>query len=118
MSKLHHHQTTSHKRKLRVRAKITGTTSRPRLSFFRSNQHLYMQVVDDQTHKTLFTISDVKLPTKSGTKTERAQKVAAELVTRLKKEKITALVIDRGAYKYHGRIKAAVTILREAGVEV
>ena len=118
MSKLHHHQTSSLKRKLRVRAKIAGTASRPRLSFFRSNQHLYLQVIDDQAHKSLFTVSDINLPAKTGSKTMRAQKAAAELVTCLKKEKITALVIDRGSYKYHGRIKAAVTVIREAGVEV
>lgn len=118
MSQLHHYQSTSLKRKIRVRAKINGTAIRPRLSFFRSNKHIYLQIINDESGKSLFTCSDAKMASGSGTKTERAQKVAADLVKRLKEEKITALVIDRGSYKYHGRVKAAVEVIREAGVEV
>ena len=104
------------KRHVRVRGKIVGTAERPRLSFQRSNQHIYLQIVDDVAHKSLFTKSDLKIT--KGTKTERAKEVGAEVAKELKAKKIKALVIDRGAYKYHGRIKAAVEVIREAGIEV
>lgn len=123
MSTINHFQSTTRQRKLRVRSKIKGTTARPRLSFFRSNQHIYLQLIDDETGRTLLTCSDAKKTAAkakkiTGTKTESAQAVAKDLVAALKERKIKAVVIDRGPYKYHGRVKAAVEVIREAGVEV
>lgn len=118
MSQVHHYQTKAHKRKLRVRAKIKGSTTRPRLAFERTNQHVYLQIIDDETGKTLFTATDLQLKNAKGTKTEKAVLTAQNLIKELEARKIKALAIDRGAYKYHGRIKAAVEVIRQAGVEV
>lgn len=118
MSQINHFQSTNLKRKLRVRSKIKGTTARPRLAFERSNQHIYMQIIDDEAGKTLWTATDRQIKNAKGTKTEKSVLVAENLVKELEKRKIKALVIDRGPYKYHGRIKAAVEVLRQAGVEV
>ena len=116
MSNLTHNQTAAQKRRLRVRAKIKGTTARPRLSFNRSNQHIYLQLINDDNGQTLFTKTDLKIT--KGTKTEKSQAVAQEFVKELQSRKIKAIVVDRGSYKYHGRIKAAVEVIREAGIEV
>lgn len=101
----------------RVRAKIFGTAQRPRLTVYRSNQHIYLQVVDDEKAVTLAASSDKSA--KAGlTKTERSVETAKLLVAKLKKAKIKKLAFDRGGYKYHGRIKAAAETLREQGIEV
>ena len=107
------------KRQKRVRAKIFGTTQRPRLTVFRSNQHLYLQVVDDAKAKTLAASSDLSKSKKvAGTKAERATTIAQELLKDLKSKKVNALVLDRSFYKYHGRIKKVVEALREGGINI
>lgn len=119
MPVIKHHQTPAQKRASRVRAKLFGTADRPRLTVFRSQQHISVQVIDDETQKTLISVSDLGKDNKmKGTKTERATEVAQELLTQLKKNKITKLAFDRGAYKYHGRVKAVAVALREGGIEV
>ncbi len=107
------------KRQQRIRAKIVGTSLRPRLTVFRSNEHISLQVVDDSLGKTLASASDLGKSKKlKGTKTERALLVSKNLLELLKEKKITSLVFDRSYYKYHGRIKAVAEALREGGIQL
>lgn len=106
------------KRKARVRAKIHGTSQRPRLTIFRSNKHTYIQVIDDQQARTVASASSKSLAKVTGTKVAVAQQVAAELLTQLQKQGITAVVLDRGAARYHGRIRAITEALREGKIKV
>lgn len=107
------------KRQKRIRTKIVGTNVRPRLTVFRSNEHISLQVIDDSIGKTLVSASDlVKAKKTKATKTERAIEVSKTLLELLKKQKITSLVFDRSYYKYHGRIKAIAETLREGGIKL
>ena len=107
------------KRQKRIRAKIVGTSLRPRLTVFRSNEHIALQVIDDALGKTLVSASDlVKAKKTKATKTERAIEVSKALLALLKKQKITSLVFDRSYYKYHGRVKAVAKTLREGGIQL
>ena len=99
----------------RIRAKISGTTERPRLSVFRSNKHIFLQLIDDSSQKTLASASDLKIK-KRGTKTEIAKEVGEELAKLAKAKKIKKVVFDRGGYKYHGRVKASAEGAREGGL--
>ena len=103
------------RRKNRVRAKISGTQSRPRLSVFRSNTHIYAQVIDDVTGKTLCSASDLKI--KEGTKTELATKVGADMASKMETLKIKTVIFDRNGFKYHGRVKALAEAVRTAWIE-
>jgi large subunit ribosomal protein L18 len=100
------------RRKNRVRAKISGSESRPRLSVFRSNTHIYAQVIDDVTGKTLCSASDLKI--KEGTKTELATVVGNDVALKMKTLKIETIVFDRNGFKYHGRVKALAEAVRTA----
>jgi large subunit ribosomal protein L18 len=100
------------RRKNRVRAKISGSESRPRLSVFRSNTHIYAQVIDDVTGKTLCSASDLKI--KEGTKTELATVVGNDVASKMKTLKIETIVFDRNGFKYHGRVKALAEAVRTA----
>ena len=108
------------KRQKRVRAKIFGTSQRPRLTVFRSNQHLYLQVIDDSQGKTLAASADFAKKNNKSTvnKSERAVLAAQELLKTLKSKKINSLVFDRSYYKYHGRIKKVAETLRESGINI
>ncbi len=107
------------KRQQRIRAKISGTTERPRLTVFRSNEHISLQVIDDSIGKTLASASDLGKDQKiQGNKTQRAVAVAGVLLEALKKKKVSSLVFDRSYYKYHGRIKAVAEFLREGGIKL
>ncbi|MDR2075735.1 MAG: 50S ribosomal protein L18 [Desulfovibrio sp.] len=108
------------RRKVRIRKKITGTPARPRLVVFRSNMHLYAQIVDDTAGATLVSASTLGLGKAGGT--ARGNKAGAELVgreiARLAKEKsISGIVFDRNGYLYHGRIKVMADSAREAGLD-
>ncbi len=119
MPKVRHTHTTTQKRALRVRAKLFGTAQRPRVSVYRSNRFIYAQAIDDAAEKVVAQSSDVRAPHKKGvTKSSAAGSVAAELATQLKKKKVTAVIFDRGQYKYHGRVKAVAEGLREQGITV
>ncbi|MDD3793210.1 50S ribosomal protein L18 [Candidatus Gracilibacteria bacterium] len=102
-------------RKNRVRAKISGTAARPRLSVFRSNAHISVQLIDDTAGKTLASASDLKL--EGGTKTEMAKKVGLEMAKKVLDLKIEDVVFDRGGFAYHGRVKALAEALREGGLK-
>ena len=101
--------------KIKIRAKIFGTSARPRLSVFRSNRFIYAQVIDDSKGKTLTEASDIKV--KKGTKTERAKKVGQMVAQACKKKKIDKVVFDRNGFKYTGRIKLIADEARAAGLK-
>ena len=102
----------------RVRAKVLGTALRPRLSVYRSNKHLFLQLIDDSNGKTLVGISDkiVKLPKKSK-KIDLAYAAGKVLAERAKEKKIESVVFDRGGYKYHGRVLKVAEGAREGGLK-
>ncbi len=109
------------RRHLRIKAKIKGTLQRPRLSVFRSLNHIYAQLIDDEAGRTLVAVSDRNIKDSSGktkgTKTEIAKKVGLLLAEKAKQHKITKVVFDRGGFKYHGRIKAVAEGAREGGLQ-
>jgi large subunit ribosomal protein L18 len=105
----------------RVRAKIKGVASRPRVAVYKSNKFTYAQVIDDATGKTIISISDIvakKGKATKGTKTEKAGMNGKALAEALKKKGIDTVVFDRGGFKYHGRVKALAESLREAGIKM
>lgn len=106
-------------RKRRVRAKVFGTETRPRLSVFRSNRFIDAQIIDDTKSKTLVSFSSRHLPAKTSktNKTETAGLVGEELAKRAKRKKITKVVFDRGSYKYHGRVKTLAEGARKGGLK-
>lgn len=104
------------RRHARVRAKVTGTPNRPRLSVFRSNAHIYAQLIDDAQGSTLLTYSDTMLKEGTGTKVERARAVGKEIAKEAKTKNISAIVFDRGGFRYHGRVKALAEGAREEGL--
>lgn len=103
----------------RVRAKISGTTSVPRLNVFRSNGNIFAQIIDDEKRITLVSASsiDKELKLKNGGNIEAATKVGELLAKRAKEAKIKEVVFDRGGYLYHGRVKALAEAARENGLE-
>ncbi|MBI2670219.1 MAG: 50S ribosomal protein L18 [Candidatus Yanofskybacteria bacterium] len=114
------------KRHNRVRAKVRGTKETPRVSVFRSSRHVFVQIIDDATGKTLISASDilkVKNSMKSGTKikkeskTARADLIGETLAKKAKDMRISKVVFDRGGYKYHGRIRALAEGLRRGGLK-
>ena len=110
------------RRHVRVRAKVNGTPSRPRLNVFRSSAHIYAQVVDDTKGHTLVSASDLEQEVKDAAgadanKTARAAAVGKVVAERAKAAGITSVVFDRGGFLYHGRVKAVADSAREAGLE-
>jgi large subunit ribosomal protein L18 len=109
------------RRHLRIRRKVTGTAERPRLSVFRSLNHIYCQLVDDLSGRTLVAVSsrDKELlePLKSlKGKTARSKRVGAQLAARAKEKGIQRVCFDRSGYLYHGRVKAVADGAREGGL--
>lgn len=104
------------RRKNRIRAKISWTTSRPRLSVFRSNSFISVQLIDDTKWITLASASDLKM-NKKGTKTEMAKIVWVEMAKKMKDLNIDSIVFDRGWFVYHWRVKALAEALREGGIK-
>jgi len=104
------------RRQIRIRAKISGTASRPRLSIYRSNTNIYAQLIDDTTGKTLGAASDLKMK-KEGTKVEMSKKVGEAIAKVAKEQKIDTVVFDRGWFAYHGRVQALADSAREAGLQ-
>ena len=100
----------------RTRAKIHGTTDRPRLSVFFSNQHIVAQIINDDNGKTLVYATTVGSKI-TGTKTERAAKIGEEIAKKAKAAKISKVVLDRGAKLYAGRISALAEAARKEGLE-
>ncbi len=102
-------------RKNRVRTKVHGTASRPRLAVFRSLKDTYAQLVNDEDGKTLASSSSLKI--KKGNKSEQAKEVGTEIAKKAQEQKITEVVFDRAGYKYHGRVKAVAEAAREGGLK-
>ena len=101
-------------RHAKIRAKIKGTSDRPRLVVFRSLRYTYAQIVDDGKGVILASSSDIK--EKKGTKVEKAKNIGLELAKKAKEKKIETVVFDRNGYKYHGRTKAIADGAREGGL--
>lgn len=104
-------------RKRRIRAKVRGTSARPRMSVFRSLQAISVQLIDDDAGKTLFTASTTELKGKGKKNTDSAKKLGELVAKKAKDAKITTVVFDRNAYKYHGRMKALADAAREGGLQ-
>lgn len=105
------------RRKSRIRKKVNGTQERPRLSVFRSTNHIYAQVVDDESAKTLAAANTLQKAAQSeGTKTEQAKAVGAAIAKACLAAGIDKVVFDRNGFLYHGRIKALAEAAREAGL--
>lgn len=102
----------------RIRKKVEGSADRPRLAVFRSVNHIYAQVIDDKSGKTLATASTVEkdLAGATGGNVEAAQRVGKAIAERAQKAGIANVVYDRGGYVYHGRVKALLDATREAGL--
>ena len=101
--------------KYRVRNRVSGTAQRPRMSVFRSNKQIYVQLIDDLSGKTLAAASSLGL-TEKVAKKEQAAKVGALIAQRAQEAGITAVVFDRNGYLYHGRIKEVADAARNGGL--
>jgi large subunit ribosomal protein L18 len=105
------------RRKHRVRAVVSGTTERPRLSVHVSNMHVTAQIIDDTKHLTVAYVTTVGNKTATGTMTEKAVWVGTEIAKKAKAAKVRAVVFDRNGRLYHGRIKALADAARAGGLE-
>ena len=110
-------------RHFRIRNKVNGSSVMPRLAVFRSNEHIYVQIIDDQDAKTLAFASDLELrrgKTKTGekkNKTDIARLVGLEIAKKGVAKKIKKVTFDRAGYKFHGRVKALAVGAREGGLK-
>ncbi len=117
MIKKESRNSTRQKRHKKIRNKIVGTKEMPRLNVFRSNAHIFAQIIDDENGVTLVSSSSVELKIKNGNNSEGASLVGKDIAEKAKKSKITKVVFDRGGYLYHGRVKALAASARENGLE-
>ncbi|WP_447641180.1 MULTISPECIES: 50S ribosomal protein L18 [Chitinophagaceae] len=103
----------------RIRAKISGTATRPRLSVYRSNTELYLQLINDETGNTIAATStkDKDIAAQKGSKTEKSKLAGAAIARKASELGITSIVFDRGGNLYHGRVKAAAEGAREGGLQ-
>jgi large subunit ribosomal protein L18 len=99
----------------RVRERVAGTGDRPRLAVFRSLSHIYAQVIDDRSGRTVAAASDLDVGT--GKKSEKAKQVGKAIAERAKAKGVGEVVFDRGGYRYHGRVKALADGARESGLK-
>ncbi len=116
--KVKHYSNKNQRRQVRIRAKLTGTAVRPRISVDRSNKHLFAQLIDDTARKTLFGFSTAGLKDQKGTKTEQAALLGEAIAKKALDLKIKAAILDRGSYRYHGRIKALTESIRQNGLKI
>lgn len=105
------------KRHKSIRAKISGTAEKPRLCVFRSNIHIYAQLVDDLQKKTIISVKDNEIDLKKKDKISIAKEVGLLLAKKAVEKKIKEAVFDRGGYKYHGRVKSLAEGAREGGLK-
>lgn len=104
----------------RVRKKIHGTAARPRMAVYRSNRHITVQVIDDDSGRTLAAASTVEADQRSsgaGSSVDAATRVGVLIAERARAAGVSAVVFDRGGFQYHGRIAAVAAAAREAGLE-
>lgn len=105
------------RRERKVRAKISGTAARPRLSVFRSNKYIYAQLIDDVKKVTILSASSLSKETSKAGKVSEARRVGEDLAKLALGKKIKKVVFDKRGYKYHGRVKALAEAAREKGLE-
>ena len=110
------------KRHYKLRRNLVGTAERPRLSVFRSNMHIYAQIIDDDAGRTLTSASTMteafkETKLESTSNLEAAKAVGAEIARKAKELGIKSIVFDRGGYLYHGKVKALADAAREAGLQ-
>ena len=101
----------------KIRKTVMGTLERPRLAVFKSSQHIYAQVIDDEAGRTLLAVSDKEVSNGKKTKREKAVEVGELVALRAEKEKITKVVFDRGGFPYAGRVKALGDSARNKGLQ-
>jgi large subunit ribosomal protein L18 len=110
-------------RKLRIRAKVSGTKTCPRLSVFKSNTGMNLQIINDTNSKTLVSAHSREIKLKGGKEEDRSGKIAVSfalgklLASKAQEKKISQVVFDRGGYRYHGRVKAAADGARAGGLK-
>ena len=119
MSQLANRGSARQKRHTRIRLSLSGTSERPRLAVFRSLNHIYAQVIDDGSGKTLAAASTVEKELRGSkqTKTEEAKVVGRLVAERAKTASVDRVVFDRAGFRYHGRIKSLAEAAREAGLD-
>jgi large subunit ribosomal protein L18 len=105
------------KRRRRVRAKVHGTAERPRVSVFRSNRGVFVQLIDDENGRTICSVNWTEPELRNLGRMEQAQHAGALLADRARAAGVETAVFDRGGYKYHGRVKALADGAREGGLE-
>ena len=106
------------RRHKKIRAKIYGTEERPRLCVFKSNKHIYAQVINDEKGFTLVSASDLEIKdSKKDKKIDLAQKVGELIAKKAKDKKIDVVLFDRGGFKYHGRVKTLADEARKQGLQ-
>jgi large subunit ribosomal protein L18 len=106
------------RRRRRVRAKVRGTAQRPRISVFRSNRGVFLQLVDDDAGRTLAAVTWTEPELKGLPRMEQASRAGALLADRAKAAGVERAVFDRGGYRYHGRVRAVAEGAREAGLAI
>lgn len=107
------------KRSRRVRGRIRGTADRPRLAVFKSLNHIYAQLVDDTSRKTITGVSSLKSDPQAGKKpADKARAVGEEIARKAQDLGIKTVVFDRSGYRYHGNVKALAEAARKAGLEI
>ena len=111
-------KTNALRRKARTRSRIFGTGGKPRLSIFRSNRNIHAQLIDDERGSTLAAVSSKVILRKGVKKTEAAHAVGKRLAEEAKKLNIEGAILDRGSYRYHGRVKALCEGARSAGLKI
>ena len=117
MAKTHPRVAGRLRRKVRIRKKVTGTAERPRLSVFRSAKHIYAQVIDDSTGRTVATASSAKVEIEGNTGNKTAAAAVGTAIAAAAKEAgIASVVFDRNGYLYHGRVKALADAARAGGL--
>jgi large subunit ribosomal protein L18 len=106
------------KRRRRVRARVTGTANRPRISVFRSNQGISAQLIDDTAGRTLAAVNWYEPDLRKLAKPERTKRAGETLAERAKAAGVSEAVFDRGGYRYHGHVRAFAEAIREGGITV
>ncbi len=109
------HRTIRH---YRIRKTVIGTSERPRLSVFRSNTNIYVQIIDDSKGTTILALSTKDLKLKNGSNIAAATKLGTEIGKKAKAAKIKCVVFDRGGFLYHGSVKALAEAVKKEGIKI
>jgi len=117
MFKMREKQEKRIRRHRRIRKKIKGSKQKPRLCVFRSNNHIYAQLIDDSEGRVLFSANDLEIKNKKGKKVDLSKAVGRLIAEKAIKGGLKEAVFDRGGYKYHGRVKAVADEARNAGLK-